>query len=57
MVFGSPRQCDPFPMQSLDSMSKGRAIPFLEDIGADFDDIIRPDTDEEAIKGPMVQVA
>ena len=57
MVFGSPRQSDSGPMQSLDSMPKGWAVPLREDIRTDLDNVIRADTEEETIKSPMVQMA
>ena len=42
-------------MESLNCVLKGGAIDFHKNVGADLDDVVRSDRQEEPIKGRVVQ--
>ena len=51
------RQYNGLAMKPLNSVLKCRAINFLENVGANFDDVVRSHRQEKSVKGRMVQPA
>lgn len=50
-----PRQDDGLAVKPLDCVLKGRSIGFLQNIGANLNDVVRSHSQEEAIKGRVMQ--
>jgi hypothetical protein len=41
-------------MKTLQGMSKGWAVLLGQDVWSDFDDVVRPNANDKAVEGPMV---
>ena len=57
MVFSSAGQCNWQAMKTLNGMLKGRAIRLFQHVWSDLNDVVGPDSYEEAIERSVVELA